>query len=97
MQADFDIVSKSMRMILILIGAVDRELYHFLRTAKLEPFFATSWLITWFAHDIKNIDEIARIYDVFLCSHPLFSYYVCAAVSYDFNFAARFIFIDNSM
>lgn len=81
MQKDFEIVSKSMRMILVLVASVDPELANYMKAAKLEPYFATSWLITWFAHDIKSIDDIARIYDVFLCSHPLFSYYVCAAVS----------------
>ena len=44
-------------------------------------YFHRSWLITWFAHDVKKINDIARIYDAILCSHPLYSFYLCAAVS----------------
>lgn len=47
----------------------------------IEPFFALSWLITWFGHDIKTLDVIARIYDVLLCSHPSFVLYLTTAVS----------------
>lgn len=81
MTKDFDTVSKSMRILMTIVKLVDKELYAFLKKSKIEPFFATSWLITWFAHDIKNVDEIARIFDALLCSHPMFCFYVCAAVS----------------
>ncbi len=63
-----------------LSQASDRELYNHMEKAKLEPFFATSWLITWFAHDIGDTEVIARVFDALLCSPPIFCYYVSAAV-----------------
>lgn len=47
---------------------------------QVEPFFALPWIITWFAHQLTRLDDVARLYDVFLVSHPLFSLYVSAAV-----------------
>lgn len=47
---------------------------------QVEPFFALPWIITWFAHQLSHFEDVARLYDVFLVSHPLFSLYVSAAV-----------------
>lgn len=80
MNRDFDVVSQSMRLVLVLVRAADEELHAFLKRARVEPFFATSWLITWFAHDVKSVDEVARIYDALLASHPMMCFYLCAAV-----------------
>lgn len=80
MNSDFDVVSKTMRLIMVILKVVDQRLYSYLTKAGVEPFFATSWIITWFAHDIKSVSGIARIYDALLCSHPLFSLYLCATL-----------------
>jgi len=81
MNCDFEVVGKSMKMLFVIIKASDSVLHRFLMNAGMEPFFATSWLLTWFAHDLVEISEAARLYDALLCSHPLFCYYLCAAVS----------------
>ena len=44
---DFLVLSKAMRLIMTLIKAHDPQLYAFLSSANVEPYFATSWLITW--------------------------------------------------
>lgn len=80
LKPDFEVVSKMMRILFVILKVADRQLHQFLHDAKMEPFFATSWLLTWFSHDLKSVDEIARIFDALLCSHPLFSFYVCAVV-----------------
>lgn len=80
MLPDFDVVSKSMQTIMLIIKTVDKKLYKFLSQANIEPFFATSWLITWFAHDIKELDHIARIYDAMICSHPLLMTYISTSL-----------------
>mmetsp|Transcript_11339 Transcript_11339/g.19028 ORF Transcript_11339/g.19028 Transcript_11339/m.19028 type:complete len:448 (-) Transcript_11339:58-1401(-) len=76
---DFELVGKTMRILMILIKTSDSALYKFLHEAKAEPFFATSWLLTWFSHDLETTDEVARLFDVILCSHPVYVYYICAA------------------
>jgi hypothetical protein len=80
MNADFEVVGKAMKMLFVIIKASDSTLYRFLTNAKVEPFFATSWLLTWFSHDLPLISDAARVFDAVLCSHPLFCYYLCAAV-----------------
>ena len=66
---------------MILIQQTDTLLYKFLTLANVEPFFATSWMITWFAHDVATVAEAARVFDVLLCSHPVYCLYLSAAVS----------------
>lgn len=77
---DFEVVGRSMKLLMCIVKIANPTLYKFLNNAKIEPFFATSWLITWFAHDVKTIEVVARLYDVLLCSHPIFIFYICAAV-----------------
>jgi hypothetical protein len=80
MMEDFEVVSHTMRIMFVILKYADRELHDFLMRAQMEPYFATSWLITWLSHDVKSLDELARIFDTLLCSHPMFSFYICAAV-----------------
>lgn len=87
MKENFELICKFMQILMFLIKTADQELYDHLAKGKLEPFFAISWLITWFSHDIKSLEEIARVYDVFISSHPLFCFYISAAVSHTFLFA----------
>ena len=80
MSKDFEVLSKAMRLIMTLVQVGDRRLHAFLRAAEVEPYFATSWLITWWAHDLARLGDVARVYDALLCSHPLFAFYLCAAM-----------------
>lgn len=84
MQPDFETVSKTMSLLMTILRIADKQVHRHLVKASLEPFFATSWLITWFAHDVKKLESSARIFDAILCSHPLFCLYLCAAVSVSF-------------
>ena len=34
--------------------------------------------MTWFAHDVPSLAQIARLFDLFLSSHPLMPLYVAA-------------------
>ena len=44
-------------------------------------FFSLSWLITWFGHVARRADEVYRLFDFFLASHPLMPIYLSGAVS----------------
>ena len=37
-----------------------------------------SWYMTWFAHDVPSLPQIARLFDLFLSSHPLMPLYLAA-------------------
>ena len=41
--------------------------------------FAVSWLLTWFAHSLHDLDDVSRLFDTFLASDPLMPLYVGAA------------------
>lgn len=53
MRKDFSSLSKTMKLIMVLIKCADPQLAAFLESSGTEPFFATSWLITWLSHDIS--------------------------------------------
>lgn len=66
-----------------LVRHRNAALFQFLRDSKVQPFFALSWIITWFAHSIKHLPTLAGMFDDFLTSHPLLPlYYAAAAVLY---------------
>ncbi len=76
---DFETVKETMQIIMIIIKISDRQLYDRLTSVNMEPYFAFSWIITWFSHSVKDIHLIARIFDVMLCSPPYYSYYLAAS------------------
>lgn len=51
-----------------------------LAMCEMEPFFALSWVITWFAHEIRDTELTKRLFDFFLVSHPLMPLYVSVAM-----------------
>jgi len=94
MNADFTILSRSLHLIMTIIQQSDIQLYSFLKEASMEPFFATSWLITWFSHDIKSIDQVSRLFDVLLSSPPIYIYYLSAAVSHPMSMMMMMMMMD---
>lgn len=61
-----------------MVHAADPALAHHLETVELQPFFALSWLITWWAHELDDLSAATRLYDFFLSSHPLMPLYLGA-------------------
>ena len=58
MRKDFSSLSKTMKLILVLVRCDDDSLANFLESSGTEPYFATSWLITWFSHDIRKLCHV---------------------------------------
>lgn len=58
----------------------DKELYRYVSGTEVLPFFGLSWLITWFSHSVNNLRDAARLFDLFLASHPLGPLYVAAVI-----------------
>ncbi|ETI40633.1 hypothetical protein, variant 2 [Phytophthora nicotianae CJ01A1] len=80
MRSGFEQVMETTRLLFPLLDAADELLFQHLHASGVEPFFALPWMITWFAHQLKRFEDVARLYDVFLVTHPLFSLYVSAGV-----------------
>jgi len=56
------------------------QVHSFLDRAGVHAYFSLSWVITWFAHDIFDLNTVARLFDVFLSSPPTFPLYLSAAI-----------------
>jgi hypothetical protein len=46
----------------------------------VEPYYAISWVLTWFAHDVDQWSTVTRLYDAFLAAHPMLCLYLAAAL-----------------
>eukprot|EP01084_Bolivina_argentea_P150946 263541_1 len=68
------------KLIFDIIECHDKELRLYLDNAHDFISISISWLLTWFAHQIKDITIISRIYDYCLCSDKLISSYLSAAL-----------------
>lgn len=73
-------VMEVMQLLYGILEHQDTELAAALRAKQLQPYFGLRWLITWFAHDLTNLQSAARLFDLFMASHPLMPLYVGAMV-----------------
>ena len=46
----------------------------------MPPFLSLSCYITWFAHNLVRLGDAARLFDLFLGSHPIMPIYAAAAI-----------------
>lgn len=80
MTETFAPLSSILRLLPVIIEHFDPQLQQFISMCEVEAFYAMPWVLTWFAHDLQDLGEVARIFDVMICSHPLFVLYVAAAL-----------------
>ncbi|KAL7421346.1 GTPase-activating protein gyp8 [Cryptotrichosporon argae] len=46
------------------------------------PFFALSWILTLFSHDVDGLEPIQRIFDYLVARNPIAAIYLAVAVSW---------------
>ena len=81
MNTNFLQLQTAMRMVLFpLLRIIDPEVHAHLYGCGMEPFFALSWLLSWFSHDIRDTTLVKRLFDFFLVSHPLMPMYLSVAM-----------------
>mmetsp|Transcript_37188 Transcript_37188/g.90213 ORF Transcript_37188/g.90213 Transcript_37188/m.90213 type:complete len:986 (-) Transcript_37188:201-3158(-) len=81
LQSNFVQLQTGLKLVLFpLLSKLDVDVHNHLLDADMEPFFCLSWIITWFAHDVRDTDLVKRLFDVFLVSHPLFPVYMSLAM-----------------
>lgn len=81
MQSNFMQLQTAIKLLLMpLICYFDPEMHDFLYACEMEPYFALSWIITWFSHDIRDTALVKRIFDAFIVSHPLLPIYATVAM-----------------
>ena len=62
-----------------LIQLVDMDLWNLIEQSGGQPNFALSWILTWFSHDIDNLEKVQLVFDACLATHPLFNCYITVA------------------
>lgn len=46
------------------------------------PYYALSWILTWFSHDFEDYQKVVRLFDVFVSSQALMPVFTASAVRY---------------
>jgi len=69
-----------LKLIPLLLRTADQEVFFHLEQAQLDPYYATSWILTWFSHDFNDLELIARLFDFFLATPPLMPIYLSVAL-----------------
>jgi hypothetical protein len=57
-----------LELIYVFLWKLDPELHACMYMDNIPAFFALSWRITWFAHDVSDVAAVERWFDVFLAS-----------------------------
>jgi Rab-GTPase-TBC domain len=70
----------SLDMIPAILQRVDKTLYRRVLKAVRPPHFAASAVMTWFSHELDDIDKVATLFDFLLSSPPIMIFYLAAAV-----------------
>ena len=63
-----------------MLAVLDPDVHDQLYAAEMQPFFCLSWVITWFAHEVRDTALVKRLFDAFLVGHPLLPLYVTIAM-----------------
>eukprot|EP00535_Pseudo-nitzschia_heimii_P013529 CAMPEP_0197198752 /NCGR_PEP_ID=MMETSP1423-20130617/33532_1 /TAXON_ID=476441 /ORGANISM="Pseudo-nitzschia heimii, Strain UNC1101" /LENGTH=1067 /DNA_ID=CAMNT_0042652589 /DNA_START=190 /DNA_END=3390 /DNA_ORIENTATION=+ len=76
LRSDFLRLQTGLKLVLFpLLSKIDREVHDHLLDADMEPFFCLSWILTWFAHDVRDTSLVKRLFDAFLVGHPALPIY----------------------
>jgi hypothetical protein len=73
-------VLELLALLLPILSESDPPLHAHIQASSVQPFFALSCFITWFAHNLQQLPHAARVFDLFVASHPLMPLYATAAV-----------------
>ncbi|KAJ2700991.1 GTPase-activating protein gyp8, partial [Coemansia spiralis] len=73
-------VMQQLDLLYVLLEATCPRVRALLASLDVPPFFAISWVLTWFAHDVASFADVCRIYDLLIVSPPLQVVYVAAAL-----------------
>ena len=81
LSTDFIQLQTGLKLILFpLLRQLDSTVHDHLVDADMEPFFCLSWIITWFAHDVRDTPLVTRLFDFFLVGHPLLPIYTALSM-----------------
>ncbi|CAO3694554.1 unnamed protein product [Umbelopsis ramanniana] len=77
----FDPISKLLNLMNALLDMADPQLRAFLDRCNILPYYALSWILTWFSHDLEDYHKVVRLFDLFIASAPSMPLYVSCAIT----------------
>ncbi|KAI8321714.1 hypothetical protein GQ54DRAFT_289186 [Martensiomyces pterosporus] len=80
MSSNLDHVLQQLQLLYVLLKVTNPEIHELLVELEVPPFFAISWVLTWFAHDLDDFQDICRIFDFLIVSPPMQVIYMVAAI-----------------
>ncbi|KAI8048042.1 rab-GTPase-TBC domain-containing protein [Gilbertella persicaria] len=76
----FEPVSKQLRLMSSLIEYEDPSLTLYMEKANVMPYYALSWILTWFSHDFEDYDKVIRLFDLFISSQAFMPVFIASAI-----------------
>jgi len=80
LRPNLEVIQMILTLIFPLINLEDEDVFKFLSRSNVQPYFALSWVLTWYSHNIENFGAVTRLYDFFIASRPLMPLYFSVAV-----------------
>lgn len=80
MRPNMNIIHLLVEVMLSVLEVSDPKVHKKLACLSVPPFFCVSWLLTWFAHDVRSLMTAQVLFDYFLTSHPVAIIYAAAVV-----------------
>ncbi|KAJ1725064.1 GTPase-activating protein gyp8 [Coemansia erecta] len=80
MSSDLENVLQQLRLLYVILQVISPEIHDLLTELEVPAFFAISWVLTWFAHDLDDFGVICRIYDFLITMPPMQVVYMAAAM-----------------
>ncbi|KAG2185429.1 hypothetical protein INT44_002220 [Umbelopsis vinacea] len=77
----FDPITKLLNLMNALLDMADPQLGAFLDRCNVLPYYALSWILTWFSHDLEDYHKVTRLFDLFIASAPSMPLYVACAIT----------------
>ncbi|KAI9305497.1 rab-GTPase-TBC domain-containing protein [Cunninghamella echinulata] len=75
-----DPILKEIELLNTLYKLKDEKLYEHFQSMGILPYYCLSWIITWFSHDLEELEDIYRIFDLILSTHPMMPLYITASL-----------------
>ncbi|OUM65559.1 hypothetical protein PIROE2DRAFT_51013, partial [Piromyces sp. E2] len=69
-----------MSLLYPILKYADPKIYKLVYNNMVPPYFSISWVITWCIHDLRDTNEMERIFDFFISNNPIMPIYFAAAV-----------------
>ncbi|XP_027203343.2 TBC1 domain family member 20 [Dermatophagoides pteronyssinus] len=80
MERTMNTTSNLLEIIYLIIRDEDDELHDHLIRSEVGTIFSLSWVITWFSHVLNDLDDILRLFDLFISTHYLMPIYMTVAI-----------------